>query len=80
MKMIGLIKRQMKKFRQTRKFDTIYDWTNKTDDEIVKKHIKDYIEISKWLQNECKKYGLPFIDVSVEREERLKRQIKYVYK
>ena len=60
------------KFRQTRKFDTVYDWTNKTDDEIVKKHIKDYIEISKWLQNECKKYGLPFIDVSVEREERLK--------
>ena len=60
------------KFEQTRKFDTIYDWTSQRDDKIVKEHIKDYIEISKWLQNECKKYGLPFIDVSVGREEKLK--------
>lgn len=60
------------KFNQTRKFDTIYDWTNKKEDAIVKEHIKDYIEISKWLQNECEKYGLPFIDVSENRENKLK--------
>lgn len=60
------------KFKQTRKFDTIYDWTSQRDDKIVKEHIKDYIEISKWLQDECNKYGLPFIDVSVGREEKLK--------
>lgn len=60
------------KFEQIRRFDTIYDWTSKRDDEIVKKHIKDYIEISKWLQDECQKYKLPFIDVSINREKTLK--------
>lgn len=38
------------------------------DDYIVKEHIKDYIEISKYLQKECEKYNLPFIDVSQNRE------------
>ena len=60
------------KFSQIRKFDTLYDWTNKSDDIVVKEHIKDYIEISKWLQNECDKYELPFIDVSDNRDSILK--------
>lgn len=60
------------KFKEIRKFDTEYDWTSKRDDEIVKTHIKDYIEISKWLEEECKKYNLPFIDVSQGRESKLK--------
>lgn len=61
------------KFEQIRKFDTMYDWTSKRDDAIVKKHIQEYIEISKWLQEECKKYELPFIDVSIDREKILKQ-------
>lgn len=56
------------KFKQVRKFDTIYDWTNGKEDVVVKEHIKDYIDISKWFQEECKKYDLPFIDVSENRE------------
>lgn len=60
------------KYNQIRKFDTIYDWTSKKDDEVIKEHIKDYIEISKYLKEECEKYGLPFIDVSKNRDEVLK--------
>lgn len=60
------------KFKQIREFDTEYDWTSKRDDEIIKEHIKDYIEISKWLEEECKKYNLPFIDVSENRQRKLK--------
>lgn len=60
------------KFKQIRQFDSIYDWTSQRDDSIVKEHIKDYIEISKYLQEECKKYNLTFIDVSEDRENKLR--------
>lgn len=66
------------KFKQIRRFDTKYDWTSKTDDNIVKKHIHDYIEISKWLQSECEKYKIPFIDVSTERDEKLKNLVRKI--
>lgn len=36
-------------------------------------HIEKYIKISKFLEEECNKYGLPFINVSNNREETLKR-------
>ncbi len=57
------------KFKEIRANDTEYDWTSKKDDEIVIKHISDYIEISKWLESECQKYHLPFIDISQNREQ-----------
>lgn len=60
------------KLKQIRKFDTKWDWTSKRDDEDVKAHIKDYIEISKWFEEECEKYDLPFIDVSQNREQKLR--------
>ncbi len=66
------------KFKQIREFDTIYDWTNEKDDFIVKKHIRDYIEISKWFKGECRKYDLPFIDVSENREQVLKELAKII--
>lgn len=57
------------KFAKIRVFDTEFDWTKKTDDKIVVEHITKYIEISKWLQKECEKYNLPFVDVSSKRNE-----------
>lgn len=57
------------KFKQIRKFDTKYDWTNNTDDEFLKDRIVTYVEISKWLKEECEKYNLPFIDISKNREQ-----------
>lgn len=66
------------KFNQIRTFDTKYDWTNERDDELVKKHVKDYIDISKWLQNECKKYNLCFIDVSEKREQVINKLLEKI--
>lgn len=57
------------KFKDIRNFDTKYDWTSKKEDKIVLEHVKNYIEISKWLQKECQKYNLPFIDISRNREK-----------
>ncbi len=64
------------KFKEIRKFDTEYDWTSKKEDQIVLDHIKDYIEISKWLENECKKYNLPFIDISHNRDKVIEDFVK----
>lgn len=66
------------KFKEIRKYDTQYDWTSKKDDEVVIKHIKDYIEISKWLQKECEKYNLPFIDISKDRDKTIDNFIKEI--
>ena len=57
------------KFKQIRKFDSEFDWTSHKEDSLVLEHISKYIEISKWLSDECKKYNLQFIDVSFNREE-----------
>lgn len=37
-----------------------------------------YIDISKWLQEECKKYNLSFIDVSKNREEVLENLVNKI--
>lgn len=60
------------KFQQIRKFDTESDWTSQSADDVVLEHITKYIEISKWLERECEKYDLPFVDVSWNREKILK--------
>lgn len=57
------------KLKEIRKFDTIFDWTNKLSDEKIKEHVATYIAISKWLKEECEKYTLPFIDISQNREQ-----------
>lgn len=66
------------KVRQIRHFDTVDDWSTQESDESLRKRIETYIEISKYLQEECKKYGLPFIDVSYNREEVLEKLINEI--
>ena len=41
-------------------------------------NIKDYIEISKWLKEECDKYNLPFIDISHNREKVIDEFVKNI--
>lgn len=60
------------KIKQIRQFDTEYDWTIDETDESLENRIRTYIEISKWLKEECEKYNLPFINVSKNREVVLK--------
>ncbi len=68
----------LEKFNEIRKFDTVYDWTSQKEDETVLAHIKDYIEISKWLKEECDKYNLPFIDISHNREKVIDEFVKNI--
>ncbi len=67
------------KFKEIRKFDTEYDWTSKSEDSVVIDHITKYIEISKWLQKECEKYKLPFIDISNNRDKIIENFVKNIY-
>lgn len=57
------------KVKQIRQFDTKDDWTQKESEESLINRVKTYIEVSKWLQEECNKYELPFIDISYNREK-----------
>lgn len=66
------------KLKQIRCFDTVDDWTTQESDESLKERIETYIEISKYLQEECQKYGLPFIDVSHNREKILEDLINKI--
>ena len=63
-----------------KKYDTENDWTkNKSVEEllvIAKKHIKD----SKYLEKECEKYNIKFIDTSYDRDNKLNGLIDYVMK
>lgn len=60
------------KFNQIRIFDNDYDWTSRRKDDELLEEIDKYIEISKFLKDECHRYKLPFINVSNNRDEILK--------
>lgn len=64
------------KIKEIRKYDTKYDWTVNCNDSLLTNHITKYIEISKWLQKECKNYNLPFIDISNNREKVIENFVK----
>lgn len=66
------------KILEIRNFDTEHDWTSKVNDKVLLEHVKDYIEISKWLQKECEKYKLPFIDISKNRDKVINDFIKMI--
>lgn len=68
------------KFKEIRQFDTEYDWTSKVEDSVVIDHISKYIEISKWLESECEKYNLPFIDISHDRDKVIDDFVKFILK
>ena len=68
------------KFNEIRSYDTEYDWTSKESDSVVKEHLSKYIEISKWLEQECKKYNLPFINVSKNREQVIDNLVQEILK
>lgn len=44
--------------------DNLDDWTVKHDDEKMLGYINEMIEYSKYLKDECEKYGIKFFDVS----------------
>ncbi len=58
--------------------DTELDWTKKcTNDEILN-YCKEYIEKSMADKNECEKYGLRFVDTSINRTKKLRLLVKEI--
>ena len=45
------------------------DWTNKHDDDAMLEMLESMIGYSKYLQEECEKYNIPFFDVSEDFEK-----------
>lgn len=56
------------------------EYTQKYDDEYLKKLIKQRIEESKFIQKECEKYNLPFINTSKDRNENINELIEEILK
>lgn len=58
-------------FERIRKYDTEDEYTYYLSNEELLKRCERFIDISKFLEKECKKYNLPFIDTSYNREEKI---------
>ena len=52
------------KFNNIRKYDSKVDWTSRQNNENMMELVKGLIEISKKIEDECKKYDIRFIDTS----------------
>ena len=61
-----------------RENDLEYYWTNKISDEELVKETTENIEYSKYLEEECKKYGIKYYDTSKDRELVLKEILNYI--
>ena len=55
-----------------RKHDLENYWTNQKSDEELLKETYENIEFSKYVEEECKKYGIKYYDTSIDRENVLK--------
>lgn len=53
-------------------------WTTKISDEELKKWTYDNIEFSKYLEEECKKYGIKYYDTSENRDKVLEEALNYI--
>lgn len=52
-----------------RQYDTDTDWTKSRSDEKLLHHADKEIKNSQYLEEECKKYGIKYVDTSINREE-----------
>ena len=53
-------------------------WTTKISDEELKKWTYDNIEFSKYLEEECEKYGIKYYDTSKNRDRVLEEALNYI--
>lgn len=65
-------------FERIRKFDTDEDYTYYISDEDLMERCKRFSDISKYLQKECEKYQLPFINTSFNRKEVIDNFVKSI--
>lgn len=65
-------------FDKIRKYDKENYWTTKIPDDKLLEWCKDNVDFSIFLEEECKKYHIPFFDTSHNREEVLKEAEKFI--
>ena len=46
-----------------------FDWTNKTNDQVLLERLHKFIDISQKIKESCAKYNLPFFDTSDNFEQ-----------
>ena len=56
------------------------EYTQKYDDEYLKKLIEQRIEESRFIQKECEKYNLPFVNTSTNRKDRINELVNEILK
>jgi len=66
------------KMKNIRKYDPKNQWTHKLSDKELKEHIKLGKEYSKEAYKECKKYGIPFFDVSANYLQTIEDAYNYI--
>ena len=65
-------------FNNIRMYDKDNYWTKEINDETLKKMCQENIDFSKYLEEECNKYNIPYFDTSFNREEVLKNIISFI--
>lgn len=66
------------KLLEVRNNDKSNIWTTQVDDELLLSYIKDGILYSKEIYKECKKYNLPFFDISNNYDRTIEKSIDYI--
>lgn len=61
-----------------RKYDTDIDWTKSRSDEKLLHHAEKEIKNSQYLEEECKKYNIKYVDTSSDREKVLEELANYI--
>lgn len=68
------------KFKSIRENETKWDWTKPLSDIELMERVKVYKYESQLIQEQCKKYDLPFFDFSNDRDKSTKEIVDYILK
>lgn len=64
------------RYQMLKKYDTPKDYTYYDSEEDNRESCQEIVTISKLLQQECKKYQLPYMDTSYHRREKIQQFVK----
>jgi 2-phosphoglycerate kinase len=65
-----------RKLKEIRTYDPATSWTNDVTDEELADCIEGYLSVSRIMQQQCKQYGIPFIDMgAVAFDEGIKKAL-----
>ncbi len=67
-------------FKNIRRNDKVNYWSAKVSDNELLKRIDDNIKFSNYLEEECKRLNILYFDTGIDRDQTLKKIIKYIKK